>query len=1125
MVHDSSGGHGFPRDEKKNPLGDEKPPYSYSDYVHEDEDEYEGRIFKRSDEKKQPLGSESYPDEKKQPLGFESYPDEKSYPMGFDTYASTSHKAPAAAAPEPEADEFFYPINNSSFASRNQSVDHIALAQPPHAVGNKHSSLTSDELDRTFADDASLNNLKKYDDIYDDAPHHRRSNNGDNVGRQDMSIPQTQGYFGRNDEQGGSNEMSEKQDGDYHHNGKPETSPYVGRWAQMSRAWSSQVIVMMLFSAFSYYLLAQDANDMAQDAILQITSACLSLESATNTVINAPRSVAISTVTMVQKTAQSIIDVTGRSFLSIISILENLIGWILRMYLGTYICIAEVIIRTALKIATDVAKVLTDALEVAVNTVVGGLQSVAADIAGGIEKGINDIGKFFTGGKEKNAVDFNVEDIRKQLTISIPTDWINSISGLADKIPTQEQLFGNIEQIINIPFKLMTDAINGTFSNARVNLVNSTTFAEEKFSDMCGVPMGQDTVNELAKAIMWIMYIAAFAFLGAAVALLLFELYSINRGENKLQIRLLEFRQDLTEYSQDLIESKSRRGLAKFRDKFNEYRQDLTDSGPGLANFREKFSEYRRDLTDSGPALSKFREKFSEYRQDLTDSGPGMAKFRHGLAESRQELAKFRQGLTESRQEFTEHRSLEAKDEVDTTPATRKEMDLFMLPGRPWFQRATNIITKKYGDNEKTTAWRWYLDYIWHPPAMACFLVGAMGLISVFVQISAIDGLREVYIPKFANDMNKFQDQFLGEALLGGVRNDSIALAASINSDIASSETSLDRVLFAPIDDGTTSLNKTLNEFVGTYIGGIRSVFGGTPLEYPIEGLVNCTLTKNIQSVQKVLTFVNDFAGGLTFPRVSDNVIYDPVLALMKPVNKSAIFLREFAVGVYIPNADSLDPLSFLPDEDMKRSSYAASLSSKYNSLHPSSSSSDSDSIDSSDSSVESSAGSSLNAATDLANNPTLVPGAVLLRRDISDTSIPNVLSANSLPITGDANVMTALGAGLASLPLTDSLLPSQTSQLVSNSDSSSNVDPQASLTMFGTKPTSELTREEVEGAQRYDGYTGGILNKLCDAYIQRLRDRIPLMVALMASWLIIVLLGLVNLARRHRRIKRDNLH
>ncbi|KAJ2787597.1 plasma membrane fusion protein prm1 [Coemansia linderi] len=563
----------------------------------------------------------------------------------------------------------------------------------------------------------------------------------------------------------------------------------------------------------------------------------------------------------------------------------------------------------------------------------------------------------------------------------------------------------------------MATAINGTFANARVNLVNNTKFADEKYSDMCGVPMGEESINELANATMWIMYIAAFAFLGAAVGLLLFELYSVNRHQNTFQVRITEFRQELAEYE-----------------------------------------------------------------------------------------------------------PLNTKEEIKETPPSRKEMDFFILPGRPWFQRVTNIITRKYGDNEKTSAWRWFLDYIWHPPAMACFLVGALGLISIFVQISAIDGLRDVYIPKFAKDLNKFQDQFLGESLIGGIRNDSLALANNINGDIASSEVSLDRTLFAPIDEGTTSLNNTLNGFVDTYIGGIRSVFSGTPLQYPIEGLVNCTLTRNIQSIQKILTFINEFAGGISFPRISEDILLDPVLTLMKPVNKSAIALRNFAVGVYIPNADLLDPMSFPPDKEFKRSEYAASLSSKHKSLNP----------DQYSSELASSTLSSEDLSSDLdsyvANNPTLVPGAVLLKRDSTETWLPNSSLVDSLPLSIDTGLMTALGAGLGDHNLAASPTLSQPSttpiaseldSLDSDSDDSSSGNPQASLTMFGSKPTSNLTREEVEGAQRYDGYTGGMLNTLCDQYIARLESRIPLMIALMATWIVIVIMGLINVARNHHRIKR----
>ncbi|KAJ2907285.1 plasma membrane fusion protein prm1, partial [Coemansia aciculifera] len=698
-------------------------------------------------------------------------------------------QAVTPAIPEPEADDFFYPINNSSFASRNNSVE-------PPANLNKHASSMSSELDRTFAcdDDQSLNNLKKYDDVYEDQPYdhtnkfrHRNSGSSQN---HDMPVPQTYANYngsGRPDEfnekQAMMDRTDEKKKGPY-----PDNSPYVGRWAKMSRAWASQTIVMLLLSAFTFFTMALDARETAEDILLRVQSACLSLESATDIVINSPRSVGISTLTLVQNTAQSIIDVTGRGFVKTLSILQTLIGWVLRMYLGTYVCIAEVIIRTALSIAEDVSNLLTQALQVAVNAVVGNLQNVAATIAGGVQNGINDIAGFFGGNKNTPAVNFNIADIRQQLTITIPTDWINNIGGLADKIPTQQQLFGDIDNLLSVPFNMLSNAINTTFSNTHVNIVNNTHFPDEKYSDMCSVPLGKQTIDELTLAIQWIMYIAAFAFLGAALVLLSWEIYSINRRENKFQTRLADFRYELVEYQAPMTRQQvGRMPLASGQAKG-------MPSATGLAKWMPSAS----GLAKWNP-LTKEQAKWNPLTKDQakwTPSTTGQVRETSLTREQAEWMPATREQAEWMSATSEQIRAMPlTKEQIKATPATRQELDFFVLPGRPWFHRITNIVTKKYGHSEKVTVWRWYLDYIWHPPSLACFFVGTMGLIAIYMQVVAIDGLRELYIPKLADDLNKFQGQFLGDTLLGGVRNDSIAFANNINNGIAGSEATLDRDL------------------------------------------------------------------------------------------------------------------------------------------------------------------------------------------------------------------------------------------------------------------------------------------------------------------------------------------
>ncbi|KAJ2000506.1 plasma membrane fusion protein prm1 [Coemansia thaxteri] len=961
-----------------------------------------------------------------------------------------------------------------------------------------------------------------------------------------MAMPVAYGY------ENGNEKYDEKAVAHYHDTERTEQvviSPYIGKWARISRAWATHTVVLLVFTAIMFMLSASDARTKAEAAIAELNSVCLSLQSASETVVNSPRSVGITTVTMIQTAAQSIIDLTGRSLLKIVSMLQTLIVWVLRMYLGTYICIAEVIIRTALSIAADVSKVLTEALNVAVNTVVSSLQGVAASIASGIQDAANGIAGFFTGNKNNNPVNFNIDDIRKNLTIAIPTDWINSISGLADKIPTESQIFGNITDLLNIPFNLMTSGLTSTFANARVDLVNTTHFPAEKTVDMCSTPIGQDTINAVGDAAMWIMYIAGFALLGAAFGVFLFEVALVVRHQNRFQTRLTKFRKDLTEYGQNRFTSR----MAKFRQNLfgrgaglaAKFRQDQVGYTAPEARWAESGKEKVGHMAASATRLLGFRDEKSDYKDHETrvaDSYHGEksdyraheARVAGSCHDEQPDYRAHETRMVHSRQDLVEYVPPVTSEEIEQQPATRKEMDFFVLPGRPWFDRFTTLVLRKFGDSNKTAAWRWYMDYIWHPPAIACFVAGALGLTCILLQIAAINRLRGVYIPMLAHDLDEFQYKFLDQEVLGAVRSDSIALANTINGDITTSEGSLNRTLFGPINDGTTSLNNTLNDFVSTYTNSIRSVFAGTPLEYPVEGLVNCTLTKNIQSVQKVLTFVHDYASGVDLPRVSDQVLYDPVHALLSPVNKTVNRLREFAVGVYVPNVNSYDPMSFPPEKELSRSKAQASRESKQSHKHSEGSSdvdSDSDSLLIPDSS-STPAGLDAPAA---AAGPTVASDVVLLRRDDANAWVPNIMVVDSLPIadansglsSGDAAIITALGAGAVLPPSVTSPLQPELASLgtdVGGGDSSLSDDLLDDLQLYNTLPTSDLSREDIEDAQTYGGYTGGVLGSLCDSYVSRLKAQIPLMVALMGCWVVVLIMGLFHLASDLRKIKRNNL-
>ncbi|KAJ2765845.1 plasma membrane fusion protein prm1, partial [Coemansia nantahalensis] len=603
-------------------------------------------------------------------------------------------------------------------------------------------------------------------------------------------------------------------------------SPYIGKWAKLSRVWTSQTVIMIVFMAVGYMLMADAARRMAADTAAGMLAACGALDSAANHVVNAPNQAALSMLGLLTEGALDVVRLAEKTLIQIIDIFRDIIVWVLKLYVGTFICFAELIIRTALAMVAEASKLLTEALNKALDSVMPVLQNVAATVAGGVQDAANKVIGFFGGGGDNGPkVDFKPDDIRKELNVQIPTDWVDSISSLQDKIPTEQELFGDFTAVLDIPFSFIRNALTAAFASVHIDFVDGVNLPLDKKANVCEGPMGQDVILEMGDVVAKIFFFGGLLMLGVAAGIMLFNAFM------RFQTRLVEFRHELIEY----------------------------------------------DPPQSARAIAE-------------------------------------------------------------RPATRREMDMFVLPGSPWLDRFTKMLVRKMGNGERAAAWRWWLHYVWHPPAIACFIAGAIGLLSILGQIYAINTLRHEYVPRLARELTEFQVS-LGAKLIAPVRDESVALTGGINGNVSAKEGDLNRTMFGPVNDGTSKVNDTLNEFVKSYIDGIRKTFGGTPLQQPIEGLVNCTLTRNIQSIQKVIGYVNGFASGFHLPRISEDVLLNPVEKLIRPLNATAQNFREFAVGYYIPHADRLDPNSFpeLDEEAMLSSKEAKiqSMAEKYKNEHP----------------------------------------------------------------------------------------------------------------------------------------------------------------------------------------------
>ncbi|KAI6157883.1 hypothetical protein BKA82DRAFT_131192 [Pisolithus tinctorius] len=166
---------------------------------------------------------------------------------------------------------------------------------------------------------------------------------------------------------------------------------------------------------------------------------------------------------------------------------------------------------------------------------------------------------------------------------------------------------------------------------------------------------------------------------------------------------------------------------------------------------------------------------------------------------------------------------------------------------------------------------RWFLHYIFHPPALACFLIGFFGLLSVQIQLIAIAPLEAKYSAEAAASVQDLSNS-IATQINGSMYNQSASYANQLNSKVDTVQSSINNGLFGWVNGTTTTLNTTLNNFYTDVQNLVTSVFNGTVLETPAQDFVMCLIGSKVSALEEALTFLNENLN-VDLPRVNDSVL------------------------------------------------------------------------------------------------------------------------------------------------------------------------------------------------------------------------------------------------------------
>ena len=185
---------------------------------------------------------------------------------------------------------------------------------------------------------------------------------------------------------------------------------------------------------------------------------------------------------------------------------------------------------------------------------------------------------------------------------------------------------------------------------------------------------------------------------------------------------------------------------------------------------------------------------------------------------------------------------------------------------------------------------RWWLAWISHPVVIVLLIMGLVGLLSVEVQLAAVDKIGKHYQGRFQNmaDQSASGVQDRIDAALQGMSTD---YANKSNAVLQLAQDDLNDHLFRWVNTTTSTMNNTLNEFMDGIATVINETFSNTPLFTPVQSFIDCIIGQKVKGIEDGLTWMQSNAH-VSFPIVPDNILMvspNATQEVMQPLTNSTL--------------------------------------------------------------------------------------------------------------------------------------------------------------------------------------------------------------------------------------------
>lgn len=249
-----------------------------------------------------------------------------------------------------------------------------------------------------------------------------------------------------------------------------DVTPYLGLGARLSQVWLNRWTMLLLVVLWRVLMLLSNLKDDIGNAETEALAACTKVEDVGSAMASMPHYLSVGVNSLaadgISKTVQGMVEL----LLMILTGVEQLVLFVINMYIGTYVCLSTALIHGALEVGIGAADEVTRAMNEAIGTITGTVADEVTSVQSTINSVFSEIASSASVfGSALTAPTINITgslDELKNITVD-DTAFVQTLELLNTTIPTYAEAEQLASAAISIPFDAVKTVLNNTYGNYR----------------------------------------------------------------------------------------------------------------------------------------------------------------------------------------------------------------------------------------------------------------------------------------------------------------------------------------------------------------------------------------------------------------------------------------------------------------------------------------------------------------------------------------------------------------------------------------------------------------------------------------------------------------------------------